>query len=118
MYSHEHQSTYIVAIVRHFFMHKIKEKIKMTKQNRSNSPELDTIEIMPIVDKLLIVKKLKTLTEESTNIAEYIGDNIHYGRALGYAEGKAAAYYEIAKRIIDGEFDADVVVEDDYEYKM
>ena len=59
----------------------------------------------PIVDKHLIVGELITMAEESGDIAKYIRDKVQYGRALGYAEGKRAAYAEIAYRIVKGKFD-------------
>ena len=90
----------------------------MSKQNAKKNTEPEQMEIVPIVDKYLIVKTLHDHIDESSDIAEYIGNNIHYGRALGYAEGKQAAYVELAKRILEGEFDPDVVMGDDHEYEM
>ena len=90
----------------------------MAKPNTKKSPNTEQMEIVPIVDKCLIVKTLHDYIDESSDITEYIGDTIRYGRALGYAEGKQAAYVELAKRLLDGEFDAEVVMEEDYEYEM
>ena len=90
----------------------------MSKQITNKNPELDQKEILPLVDKYLLLEVLSSHVDESSDIAEYIGDNIRYGRALGYTEGKATAYNELIGRILNGEFDANVVVEDDYEYKM
>jgi hypothetical protein len=85
------------------------------RKKKSEEPEWVFI---PVVDKLRLAKKLQALTQESGDIAEYIDDHIHYGRALGYAEGKKAAYGEIAKRVLDGEFDPDFTEEDDDGYEM
>ena len=90
----------------------------MSKQNSKKIPETEQMEIVPVVDKYLLVKMLHDHIDESGDIAEYIGNNIHYGRALGYAEGKQAAYAELAERILEGEFDPNVVMEDRYEYEM
>ena len=90
----------------------------MSKKNSNKTPVLEHMEIIPLVDKYLIVKTLYDYIDESGNIAEYIGDNIRYGRALGYSEGKHAAYVTLAEQILDGKFDAGVVMEDGYEYEM
>lgn len=77
----------------------------------------ETERINPTLDKYQIIKKLTALAEESNDIAEYIGDTVQYGRALGYAEGKLAAYKETAKLILNGEFDAEAG-EDDDDFRM
>ena len=74
---------------------------KEKRQIEKKDPEA----ICPIVDKYQIVTKLRSMIDESGDIAEYIDENVHYGRALGYAEGRHAAYNEIANRIIEGDFD-------------
>jgi hypothetical protein len=48
---------------------------------------------------------LQTLSEGSGTIAKYIDEKLHYGRALGFAEGQFAAFTEIKNRILKGEFD-------------
>ena len=68
---------------------------------------------MPVADDHgisveLLITKLETLIEESGSIADYICENVQYGRALGYAEGKFNAYIELLDRVIGGEFDNDV----------
>jgi hypothetical protein len=86
-----------------FLLVKLRGANPMAKQTKKVAQKV--VEIIPVVDKYLIVKKLEATACESRDIAEYIDVNIHYGRALGYAEGKLAAYLEIAERILKGEFD-------------
>jgi hypothetical protein len=84
---------------------------------KSNSQQ-ETQTIIPIIDKYTIIKSLQSLIRESRDIAGYIDDNVNYGRALGYAEGKHAAYLEIVGRVLDGEFDPafyEEEIEHDYE---
>ena len=45
---------------------------------------------------------------------EYIGDIIRYRRALGYAEGKQAASLDLSKQVLNGDFDAEAMMETDY----
>ena len=75
-------------------------------------------DIYPLVDKYHLLVKLKSLTGESGKIAVYIDNNIQYGRALGYAEGRNAAFSEIMNRILDGEFDPYTEGECEDEYEM
>ena len=77
----------------------------MAKQKKQES--VSTITEVPEIDTFLFVIKLHGLIEESRDIAEYIDTNVQYGRALGYAEGKHAAYRDIARRLFEGEFEAD-----------
>jgi hypothetical protein len=72
----------------------------------------------PFLDKGSVIIKLSALVAESGAIADYIQDTVQYGRALGYADGRQAAYLDLASRIIDGEFDP--ICEEDYEdgYEM
>ena len=59
----------------------------------------------PEIDTRLFLVKLEGLLEESASIANYIGENVQYGRALGFAEGKYIAYAELLDRVLNGEFD-------------
>jgi len=77
--------------------------------NKQPGPEIGC----PILDKYLLVMKLNAHISESGDIAEYIDDNVHYGRALGYAEGKHAAYIELAGRILEGEFDPELEIKEE-----
>jgi hypothetical protein len=83
-----------------------------------NNQQQETQTIIPIVDKYTLVRKLRALIEESRDIAEYIDDNVQYGRALGYAEGKHSAYLEIVGRVLDGEFDPEFEEETEHGYEM
>jgi len=76
----------------------------MSKE-RKKKENIEQKEICPFVDKYQIVTKLRSLIEESGDIAVYINETVGYGRALGYAEGRHAAYNEITNRIIEGDFD-------------
>jgi hypothetical protein len=84
-----------------------------------NNSQQETQTIIPVIDKYTIVKNLQSLIRESRDIAGYIDDNVNYGRALGYAEGKHAAYLEIVGSILDGEFDpASYEEETGHDYEM
>jgi hypothetical protein len=76
-----------------------KEEKTMKKQKTSD------VKINFHIDKYLITKELQTLTDGSGIIAKYIDDKLHYGRALGFAEGQSAAFAEIKNRVLKGEFD-------------
>jgi hypothetical protein len=80
----------------------------MKKQKNENEINLDYY-----IDKYLIAVELQILAEGSNEIAKYIDQTVHYGRALGYAEGRTAAFNEIHKRIIRSEFDFDPEVRAD-----
>jgi hypothetical protein len=49
---------------------------------------VDVVAINLHIDKYLITKELQTLAEGSGIIAKYIDDKLHYGRALGFADGQ------------------------------
>ena len=89
----------------------------MTKEKRQED-KVDPVTICPSVDKYHIIIKLKSLIEESGCIAEYIDEYVHYGRALGYTEGRHAAYADITNRILEGEFDLYMEGEGDDGYEM
>jgi hypothetical protein len=57
------------------------------------------------IDGRRLICKLNCWTEESSDIASYVDETLHHGRALGYAEGKRAAYIFLASKIHDGDFD-------------
>jgi hypothetical protein len=78
----------------------------MTKQQNQKNMKPEIL-INHNVDKYALVKKLQTQAEESRDIADYILGNIAYGRPLGYADGKHAAYRELTERILKGEFDSE-----------
>ena len=84
----------------------------MAKKEKQQEQQNQQEAICPIVDKYALIAKLNAQIEESEDIADYIGDTVQYGRALGYAEGKNAAYSELANRILIGEFDPFVEGED------
>ena len=77
----------------------------MAKQKKQES--VNTINEIPKIDTFIFVLKLYGLIEESCDIAGYIDKTVSYGRALGYAEGKHAAYRDIVMRLLNGEFEAD-----------
>jgi DNA-binding helix-hairpin-helix protein with protein kinase domain len=95
-------------------MQRRKEIFTMAKQQKQEP--VNAITEVPEIDTFLFVIKLHGLIEESRDIAQYIDANVQYGRALGYAEGKHAAYRDIAKRLFDGEFEVEAITgEDGYE---
>jgi len=76
----------------------------------------DSLVVMnPEIDAGLFLMKMEGLIEESTSIANYIGGNVKYGRALGFAEGRYSAYVEILERVINGEFDRSTLFEQNNE---
>jgi len=77
----------------------------MTKREKQKKTQEQQAQVCLAVDKAALVMKLGALAEESGDIAGYISDTVQYGRALGYAEGKHAAYRELAHRVLGGEFD-------------
>jgi len=77
---------------------------KEKRQENRTGPE----EVCPVLDKFGLVITLRSLIEESSSIAKYIDDTVQYGRALGYTEGRLAAYIEIVDRILEGDFDPDM----------
>ena len=60
--------------------------------------------VIPDAEAGLLLIKLECFIEESGKIAEYINETVHYGRILGYAEGRYDAYTELYERVINGEF--------------
>jgi len=57
------------------------------------------------IDTGVFLSKLACLIEESGAMAEYTGETVGYGRALGFAEGRCSAYSELFRRAIDREFE-------------
>jgi hypothetical protein len=88
------------------------------KNDRQHEQDKREAEIVcPIIDKYTLVMKLRAQIGEAGDIAGYIDETVQYGRALGYAEGKHAAYVELMNRIFEGEFDP-AFEEDDDGYEM
>ena len=90
--------------MRLFYFHRTERDLTMIKEKKQKDKKGQGA-ICPIIDKYLIATKLKAMVEESGSIAEYIGDTVQYGRALGYAEGRHAACLGIMNEVLEGEFD-------------
>jgi len=84
----------------------------MAKQKKPEQPVITTV---PNIDPIIFVTHLYEKMKESRDIAEYIEETVNYGRALGYAEGRAVVYADIIKSALDGEFDTGKCDEVDYE---
>ena len=88
------------------------------KQTAQEIPAEKEEHIFMVVDKRALVEKLATMAKEAIAIASYIDENISYGRALGYAEGKAYAYADLIDSILDGDLDPVFSRRDKHEYEM
>lgn len=70
---------------------KQKVQILFQGQEPDQEPESDNNEELgadfcPFVDKQALIVMMKMLIDESNDIAGYIDQNVHYGRALGYGQ--------------------------------
>jgi hypothetical protein len=96
--------TSLIAAIMRLYNYLQKGIFIMAKKQKTQEKKVPEVIYHPL-DKSLIIFKLGSLAEEAGDIAAYIDETVQYGRALGYAEGRQAAYSDFSSRIAYGEFD-------------